>query len=312
MSGVNTPLTTPVVLLVFNRPGPTRAVFEAIARARPARLFVVADGPRTDRPAEAELCQEVRAIAQNITWPCELHTNFAEKNLGCAERIISGLNWVFSMVQEAIVLEDDCLPDASFFPFCQELLERYRGDSRVAMISGDNFTGVPLRTGHSYFFSRMTYIWGWATWKSAWSRYDRHLSQWPEIKRAGVLAEIFDDPRMVDYWTARFGEMYDGTGPNTWDYQWAYTNLIHNALCITPAVNLVTNIGFGADATHTADTGHDLALASSSIKWPLCHPPSFVPLRSIDRLSRKLFLPQSLFRRGVGKWRHYRRRNRLN
>ncbi len=295
MSG--TSLTVPVVFCVFNRPTPTRTVFAAIARARPARLLIVADGPRKDRPGEEDLCRQVREIAEQVDWPCDVLTNFSATNLGCRERIISGLNWAFSLVEEAIILEDDCLPDPSFFPFCQEMLERYRGDSRIAMISGDNFTGVSLPTGYSYFFSRMTHVWGWATWRSAWSRYDRHLRQWPEIKHANLLSEIFDDPRLVEYWTARFDEMHNDTGPNTWDYQWAYTNLIHNALCVTPAVNMVTNIGFGADATHTSGADKNMTLASHSMEWPLRHPPGFVPMRSMDRLSQKLvFPPPSLVR----------------
>jgi hypothetical protein len=306
-----TSLTVPVVFCVFNRPSPTRTVFAAIADARPARLLVVADGPRNDRPGEASLCEQVREIVQQVDWPCEVLTNFSDTNLGCRERIISGLNWAFSLVEEAIILEDDCLPDPSFFPFCRELLERYRGDSRIAMISGDNFTGVPLSTGYSYFFSRMTHIWGWATWRSAWARYDRHLRNWPEIKRAKLLAEIFDQPKLVEYWTARFDGMHDDTGPNTWDYQWAYTNFINNALCVTPAVNMVTNIGFGADATHTTSANNDMAFPSHPLEWPLRHPPSFVPMRSMDRLSQKLVLPPSLVRRGVGKWRRFRRGDSL-
>ncbi len=307
MSG--TSLTVPVVFCVFNRPTPTRTVFAAIARAHPARLLIVADGPRKDRPDEEDLCRQVREIAQQVDWPCEVLTNFSATNLGCRERIISGLNWAFSLVEEAIILEDDCLPDPSFFPFCQEMLERYRGDSRIAMISGDNFTGVPLPTGYSYFFSRMTHVWGWATWRSAWSRYDRHLRQWPEIKRANLLSEIFDDPRLVEYWTARFDEMHDDTGPNTWDYQWAYTNLIHNALCVTPAVNMVTNIGFGADGTHTTDANDNMTFAAHSLDFPLRHPPGFVPMRSMDRLSQELVLSPSLARRAIRRWRRFARQD---
>jgi hypothetical protein len=273
-----------VVFCVFNRPSPTRAVFAAIAHARPAQLLIVADGPRKNRPGEAELCRQVREIVQRVDWPCEVLTNFSDANLGCRERIISGLDWAFSQVEEAIVLEDDCLPDPSFFPFCRELLERYRGDSRFGM----------------------THIWGWATWRSAWAKYDRHLRQWPEIKRANVLGEVFDDPRLVKYWTARFDEMHDDTGPNTWDYQWAYTNLVHNALCITPAVNLVTNIGFGADATHTTSAHKNPAFAAHPLEFPLRHPTSFVPMRSMDCLSQRLVLPPNLARRAL---RRLRRRN---
>jgi hypothetical protein len=272
------------------------------------RLLLVADGPREDRPGEGNLCREVREIVQRVDWPCEVSVDFADHNLGCRERIISGLNWAFDLVDEAIILEDDCLPHPSFFPFCRELLEKYREDSRVAMISGDNFVGKPLPNGYSYYFSRMTHIWGWATWRRSWARYDRHLRDWPEIRRAKLLAEVFDDPRLVRYWTARFDEMHDDTGPNTWDYQWVYTNLIGNSMSIMPGVNLVKNIGFGAGATHTLELDRRVILDSKSMEWPLRHPPSLLPLRSMDRISQKLALPRSIFRRV---YRRLRRRTSL-
>jgi hypothetical protein len=261
--------------------------------------LVIADGPRNDHPGEQDLCRQVREIVRQVDWPCEVLTNFSDVNLGCRERIISGLDWAFSLVEEAIILEDDCLPDPSFFPFCRELLEKYRGDSRFGMISGNNFAGVPLRTGYSYYFSRMAHIWGWATWRSAWARYDQHLRQWPEIKRANFLSEVFDDPRLVKYWTVHFDEMHDGTGPNTWDYQWMYTYIINNALCIVPKVNMVTNIGFGADATHTTSVDKALMLDAHPLEWPLRHPPGVLPMRSMDRRSLKPFFTPGLVRRAV-------------
>lgn len=244
---------------------------------------------------------------EDVTWPCDVRTNFAEKNLGCRERVISGISWAFTLVEEAIILEDDCLPDPSFFPYCQELLERYRGDSRIGMISGDNFAEEALQTEYSYFFSRMPAIWGWATWKPAWEGYDRHLERWPEIKRANLLSEMFDDPATVRFWTARFDEMHDDTGPNTWDYQWTYTNFIHNTLTIVPRVNLVKNIGFGTDATHTKEPNGSLIVAAKSLDWPLRHPPSFLPLRSVDQSAQKLHLPPAFV---PGKIRGARRRIR--
>ena len=137
---------TPVALFVFNRPHTTRRVFEAIAKVRPARLLLVADGPRPDRQDEAEACQQVREIIGRVDWPCDIDTNFADSNLGCQERVVSGLDWVFSLVEDAIILEDDCLPDLSFFPFCQDLLKEYRGDSRIAYISGTNLTEKHCKT----------------------------------------------------------------------------------------------------------------------------------------------------------------------
>jgi hypothetical protein len=272
---------TPVALFVFNRPATTSKVFEAVANVRPAKLLLVADGPRPGKPGESELCQQVRQIIGRVDWPCEVLTNFADKNLGCGERMISGLNWVFSHVEEAILLEDDCLPHPSFFPFCQQLLERYRGDSRVAYISGDNLIAEHLKTDSSYYFSRIGGIWGWATWRSEWQRYDRHLRDWPQLKSEGMLAEIFD-PYAVAYLTRTFDAMHENRGPDTWDHQWLYTTLKNNSVIAVPRVNLIANIGFGADATHTIEPDSRFIVPSAALEFPLKHPPSLVPLRSMD------------------------------
>ncbi|MDP9052396.1 MAG: glycosyltransferase family 2 protein [Acidobacteriota bacterium] len=278
-----TTFETPVALFVFNRPTTTRRVFDAIAKVRPARLLLVADGPRIDRTGEAELCRQTREILTRVDWPCDVSANFAETNLGCQERMISGLDWVFSIVEDAIILEDDCLPDPSFFPFCRELLERYRGDDRVTYISGDNLVAGYLDINASYYFSRIGGIWGWATWRSEWKRYDRHLSDWPKLRSEGMLADIFDEPQAVAHWTRIFDSMHENSGPNTWDYQWLFTGLKNNSLTAVPKVNLVTNIGFGPAATHTTEVDSRLILQSTPIAFPLVHPSSFVPSRTLDR-----------------------------
>jgi hypothetical protein len=276
-------LETPVALFVFNRPETTRRVFEVIARTRPAKLLLIADGPRLEKAGEVERCTEVREIVSRVDWPCEVLMNFSNTNLGCQERIISGLNWVFSLEEEAIILEDDCLPDPSFFPYCRELLERYRGDSRVAAISGTNLVGKYLNTKYSYFFSRLGGNWGWATWRTEWQRYDRHMEQWPELKRAGALSEVFEDSKDAAYWTQIFDDMYENKGRSAWDYQWVYTHLKNNALTIIPRVNLVANIGFGRGATHTSAADPRLMPPVKEVTFPLIHPPDFIPLRSMDR-----------------------------
>jgi hypothetical protein len=276
-------LQTPVALFVFRRPETTRRVFESISRVRPTRLLLIADGPRSDRENEAEDCRQVREIVTRVDWPCELSTNFAENNLGSQERVISGLDWVFSLVEEAIILEDDCLPDLSFFPFCQELLERYRGDSRVAAISGTNLVGKYLSTEDSYFFSQLGGNWGWATWRSQWRKYDRHLQDWPKLREEKMLSEIFDQPRTVAHWSKVFDMVRANQSPSAWDYQWLYTNLKNNALTVVPEVNLVTNIGFGPGATHTDAVDHRLTPPVAPIQFPLRHPSSLVPSRSMDR-----------------------------
>jgi hypothetical protein len=274
---------TPVALFVFNRPHTTRRVFEAIAKVQPARLLLVADGPRQDKVGEAEACQQVRAIISCIDWSCDVSTNFAASNLGCQERIISGLDWVFSLVEEAIILEDDCLPDVSFFPFCQELLERYRNDDRIAYISGSNLVEKYLKTDASYFFSQIGGIWGWATWRSEWQRYDQHLKDWPKLKSEGMLEEIFDRPQAVAYWSRIFDAMHENKGPNTWDYQWLYTCLKNNSVTAVSSVNLIANIGFGKGATHTLEEDARFMLGATPMKFPLRHPPGLFPLRSLDR-----------------------------
>jgi hypothetical protein len=280
---------TPVALFVFNRPDTTRRVFQAIAQVQPARLLIVADGPRPEQLSDAKSCQEVRDIVSRVDWPCEVSTNFAGSNLGCQERMISGLNWVFSLVEEAIILEDDCLPDLSFFPFCRELLERYRGDSRIAYISGANLVEMYLNTSDSYFFSEIGGIWGWATWRSEWQRYDRHLNDWPKLRDGKMLSEIFDQPKAVAFWNGIFDAMHEKRGPNTWDYQWLYTCLKNHSLAAVSSVNLIANIGFGQYATHTAEIDPRLTVPSSHVAFPLTHPTSFVPLRSLDRLLQSLY-----------------------
>jgi hypothetical protein len=292
---VSEPLRTPVALFVFRRLDTTRRVFDAISNVRPTKLLLVADGPRLDREGEVEACRLVREMLKGVNWPCEIHQNYSDTNLGCQERMISGLNWVFSQVDEAIILEDDCLADSSFFFFCQELLERYRGDQRVASISGTNLVEKFLKTDASYYFSQIGGNWGWATWRAKWQHFDRHIVDWPTLKAERTLSEIFDEPKMVAYWSHNFDKMHENNGPSAWDYQWLYAHFKNHALAIVPSVNLVANIGFGLDATHTTLTDDRLSPPVGVMKFPLRHPSSFVPLRSIDRKLQQLyFAPYSL------------------
>jgi hypothetical protein len=276
-------------LIVFNRPATTRRVFDRIAEARPAKLLIVGDGPRRDRPGEEILCQDVRDIVSAVDWPCEVLTNFSPSNLGCGQRIITGLDWAFSVVEEAIILEDDCLPDLSFFPFCQELLERYRGDSRIAAISGTNLVEQHLTTLDDYYFSRLGGIWGWATWRSRWQAYDRYLGSWPALRRSSALAEILDRPKDIAFWTRIFDMMFEGRGPDTWDYQWVYTNFFGNRLTIVPRVNLIINIGFGTGATNTRNEDPRLMPRLKAIKFPITHPAAIIPARSLDAHFQELY-----------------------
>lgn len=263
------PLQTPVAMLIFNRPEPTRRVFESIRAARPTRLLVVADGPRADRPGEADRCAACRAIATAVDWPCEVLTNFSETNLGCRRRVSSGITWVFDTVEEAIILEDDCLPHPDFFPFCAELLAYYRDDERVMHIGGSNFQGGRRHGAASYYFSRYAHVWGWASWRRAWRHYDVDMARWP-ADAARALAGV-DHPDERRYW--RF--VWDMTARgriDTWDYQWAFTCVSRDGLAVIPNANLVTNIGFGPDATHTIGISRIAGMAVEPLDWPLVHP----------------------------------------
>lgn len=243
------PLSTPVVLAVFNRLETTERVFNAIREARPTKLLVIADGPRADRPGEADKCRAVRQLVERVDWPCELLTHFAEENMGCKRRISSGLDWVFSQVEEAIILEDDCVPSQSFFWFCQELLARYRDDARVMAISGDDFLADSGRQVASYWFSKYPQVWGWATWRRAWAHYDVTLQDWPAYARSPAFAAQCPNRRERRYWRGCFDRTYAGQ-IDTWDYQWVFACWKRQGLTLLPTRNLVSNIGLTPGATH--------------------------------------------------------------
>jgi hypothetical protein len=278
-------MKTPVAFIIFNRPDTTKRVFEAIRQAKPPKLLVVADGPRANHTCDIENCAAARAIIDGVDWECEVLTNYSDVNLGCKLRVSSGLDWVFSEVEEAIILEDDCLPDPSFFPFCEELLERYRDDTRVAIISGNNLLGN--RTSpYSYYFSKYPYIWGWATWKRAWKYYNLEINLWTEIKSGNWLENILTNKKAVKYWEKIFQNTYDGKATTIWDYQWTFACLINNFLSIVPNVNLISNIGFGQSSTHTKDSDNKLSnLPTQEVNFPLVHPPFMINDRKADILA---------------------------
>ena len=280
-------INTPVAFIIFNRPDVTERVFQVIRDAQPQKLLVISDGPRGDRPGEAERCAAARAVIDQVDWECEVLTNYSDTNLGCKRRVSSGIDWVFSQVEEAIILEDDCLPAPSFFQFCQTLLERYRYDDRVMAISGNNFQGGQSRTDCSYFFSKYNYIWGWASWRRAWQHYDVKMKTWPTFIRSKCMEDICDGEEEKKFWADNFQNVYDGL-TDTWDYQWTYACWCQGALSIVPNSNLVSNIGFGADATHT--TGYSL-LANLPVKdiWEINHSPFMIRDKKADLYMRDKF-----------------------
>jgi hypothetical protein len=290
-------LTTPVAFIIFNRPDTTQRVFAEIAKARPPKLLVVGDGPRASRSGEDELVIATRAIIKQVDWPCEVLVNFSDVNLGCKVRVSSGLDWIFEQVPEAIILEDDCLPDQSFFRFCEELLDRYRGDLHVGMISGDNFQFGRSHTQDSYYFSKYMHIWGWATWRDRWvGSYDVNLSDWPQIREQDLLVDLLGDQKEAAYWSALFEKVYAGK-IDTWDYQWAFANLIKKRAGVLPTVNLISNIGFGAQATHTVRTSHLANLPVSSMQFPLVHPLDVIANKTADKFTKENWFMQPLWKK---------------
>jgi hypothetical protein len=286
-------LHTPVALLIFKRPETTAQVFAEIAKAKPPQLLVVADGPRPDWPGEEEQCAATRALIENIDWECEVLHNYSDINLGCKKRVSSGLDWVFNTVEEAIILEDDCLPHPTFFRFCEELLERYRYDERIAQISGSNYLFGRKRTNDSYYFSRYVHIWGWASWRRAWKYYDEEMKIWPLVCNEGWLKDIFGNRERIKYWRTNFQETFEGK-INTWDYQWNFTCLLRNSLSVMPNVNLTSNIGFGPEASHTKSGGRFEDMQVFPMQFPLQHPPFLIRDAQSDKFTDKVMFTYPL------------------
>jgi hypothetical protein len=264
-------LETPVAFLVFNRPDVTARVFAEIARAKPKRLLVVADGARSEN--EAEKCAAVQSIIEQVDWDCQVSKNISDVNLGCKVRVASGLQWVFENCEEAIILEDDCLPHPSFFRFCTELLDKYRDDQRIVTISGNNFQFGKKRGEHSYYFSRYPHIWGWATWRRTWENYDAEMARWAQLRDTSWLQNVVEYQPAVNYWKLIFDKTFAGE-IDTWDVQFLFHCWQQNGLTILPEVNLVSNIGFGDAATHTKQDINEVAnLPVASMNFPLLHAP---------------------------------------
>ena len=263
-------VNTPVAFIIFRRPDLTARVFERIRAARPARLFIIADGPRT--PHEAIECEHARRIVECVDWPCEVKRDYSDRNMGCRDRIATGLDWVFAEVPEAIVLEDDCLPAQSFFGFCEELLEHYRQSDRVMHISGSNFL-VQHATPYSYYHSRYAHMWGWATWARAWRHMDLNLRNWPTFKNSS-LGQLFSDKDERNYWIQKLHPFFIGERTDTWDHPWQYSIWAQRGVCVVPQTNLVANIGFGDDATHTQNKNSPISnLPIGEMPPVLQHPP---------------------------------------
>jgi hypothetical protein len=275
-------LNTPVVLSVFNRPDTTELVFRAIARAKPKQLFVFADGPRT--AAEAVLCEQARRVAEQVDWDCEAEYDYSASNMGARVRYASGVDWAFSHVDEAIILDDDCVPDETFFPFCEATLERYRDNPEVMMVCGSNYLERWRDDRQSYHFSHFGSVWGWATWRRAWSHYDVDMKAWTDDAVRQRIRNLLADDELFEIQSRRFERLHrDQDDRHSWDLPWSLARLAQGGLTVVPAVNLVTNLG-NADG-RGLPPAHPLAhIAVSPLRFPLRPPPAVAVDREYDRL----------------------------
>ncbi|MDZ4838708.1 MAG: hypothetical protein SGJ04_01745 [Bacteroidota bacterium] len=255
-------------------------MFERIAEAKPKQLFVAADGPRVNRPNESENVRRVRAVIDKVNWDCEVKYLYRDENLGCKVAVSSAISWFFSQVEYGIILEDDCLPALSFFQFCSEILEKYKHDNKVWHINGSNFQ-INWRNNpiESFYFSKFQSIWGWASWARAWQHYDVNITDWPQVRDAGLLKQdVYNKMEYLNRVQALDSIL---AGVDTWDFQWTYSIWKNRGLSIIPNVNMISNIGFGANATHTTGTNPKANLQLVEMPMPIAYPNS----NEIDKTS---------------------------
>jgi hypothetical protein len=270
------PAQPPLLLIAFNRTDTLGEVLRALEPVAPPRVYVAADGPREDREGEAERCRAVREMLVNLPWRCEIHARFLDRNAGCAVGVSSAVSWFLEQEESGIVLEDDCVPDPSFFPFCAEVLERHARDERVMSVLGTRF--APMRPGQraSYSYSRLFSPWGWATWRRAWRRYELELGDWrSRLPVPGMPLPAHGTPSNTG-WGRKFDTVVDGRAegkpPHTWDYQWIYAHMLHDGLAVIPRTNLITNVGEGPTSTHLQRGSVWLNLPRTPVAGPLAHP----------------------------------------
>lgn len=290
------PLETPILFLIFNRPETTQIVFEEIRKQQPKFLFVAADGPRKAVIEDDVKCKLARDIVLNgIDWDCELKTLFRTENLGCGLAPVQAINWFFENVEQGIVLEDDCLPHPSFFQFCSELLDKYKNNENVFGISGNNFQNGIQRGKDSYYFSHYSHIWGWASWRRAWKHYEFNITKLESFKKSNLIRKI--DNRIIfrNYWMPKFDAVVMKDYFHIWDYQWLFAVWNNKAAIVIPNVNLVSNIGFGLDATHTNEVNSPFANMEVAAIEVLTHPSKIEINREADKFtSRTVFTIQDI------------------
>ena len=274
-------LNTPILFLIFNRLDTTKQVFEEIRRAKPKQLFIACDGAR-NKEEEIKVYRVRNHVLVNIDWECEVKTLFRKDNLGCKYAVSGAIDWFFKNVEQGIILEDDCLPDKSFFKFCEKMLEKYKDDTRIMHISGNNFLIDYKRDIYSYYFSTYGSIWGWATWKRAWKLYDIEIEGFGEIEDEGYLKYLYKNKLERIIKKRHLNQIINGL--DTWDYQWNFCKLINSGLSIIPNNNLIKNIGFEKGTRKFGKNDFRLDLELEKIEFPLINPPFVIRDFKSDRI----------------------------
>ena len=287
---------TPILMIMFNRPYLAIRVFERVKQMKPASLFLAVDGPRSQYPDETDAVNQCQQIAESVDWPCQVHTLFRETNLGCKKAVSSAIDWFFEHVEAGIILEDDCLPDLTFFDFCQVLLHRYTHEASVMHIGGANLYSGLTWGEETYFFSSIPHIWGWATWRRAWKSFDITMSNYPQFRKNQGIRRIVDNTLSGKYWQNLFDKTY-ANEIDTWDFQWVFAIWSQRGLSIIPNQNLITNIGFGEAATHTVNDTEFANLSTQAIDISrIIHPSDLVVNHeAVEYAFEKMYQPTSWF-----------------
>lgn len=278
---------TPILYIIFNRLDTVQQTFLQIKKQQPKELFIAADGPRLNKDGEAELCKNVRDwVLAQIDWECNVHTLFREGNLGCGKGVSSAITWFFDNVEQGIILEDDCLPRQSFFQFSQELLDRYKNNDDIYLISGTNVNDKHSY-GKGYFFSKLGGIWGWASWKRAWQHFRFDIQDLLTDENIKICEINLGIKKSSEWMRQIFFKDFD-----TWDYQWLFIRLLNNGLSIVPEKNLISNIGFNNSSTHTADSSNPFSnLSAKELNFPIKNVNISVS-RQYDKFFSKFFTPK--------------------
>lgn len=264
-------MTSAVLFIIFKRPDTTRRVFERIREAQPPRLYIAADGPRKDRPDEAERCALVRQIVENVDWPCEVHRLYRDENLGCGKGVSSAITWFFEHEEQGIIIEDDILPHIDFFKYCDEMLDRYKDEERIQGISGHNVFYKELKNNLPYYLSHFSGIWGWASWRRVWNTYIYDIR---EIKRDQLKKKLENriPPKTCLFFLDVYDKMLD-SGIDTWDYQFFFNQMLNDRFFIIPFTNMTRNIGFDSlDAAHTSGSNRFELHHLEKTPYPFEHP----------------------------------------